>query len=596
MSTRNLDKLFKPQSVAVIGASNRPNAVGTVVMRNLLEGGFQGPIMPVNPRHKAVAGVLAYPSVESLPLTPEMAIICTPPRTVPALIEDLGRKGTHAVICLTAGLGRIVDEATGRKLNDLLEEKARALDIRILGPNCVGALVPGIRLNASFAHLPANPGKIAFVSQSGALCTAVLDWAREHDVGFSHFVSLGDKLDVDFADVIDYLGTDPGTRAILLYIESVRHGRKFVSATRAASRNKPIIVIKSGRVAEGAQAAASHTGALAGRDEVYETVIRRAGMLRVRNIGELFSSVETLARAKPLDGEALAIMTNGGGIGVMAVDDLIQGGGTLAKLSDATVAALDAVLPDNWSRANPVDIIGDAPGERYAAAAGILVKAPEVGALLVMHAPVATASATEAAQAVINAAKKASCNVLTSWVGGEAVRPARKMLTAAGVPTFETPSHAVGAFLHMVTYRRNREMLMETPPSAPEEFTPDTDSARSIVESVLARDNKMMTEPEAKAVLVAYGIPTVETYIAQDATSSRPNTPQKSVIPLSSRSSPRKSPTSRTWAASPSTWKRRTRSSRPPRICWRWWPRKYRVRRSKVSASRRWRNDRGLTS
>jgi acetyltransferase len=277
MSTRNLDKLFKPQSVAVIGASNRPYAVGTVVMRNLLLGGFLGPIMPVNPKRNAVAGVLAYPDVESLPITPEMAIICTPPATIPSLIDDLGRKGTHAVICLTAGLGRVIDQPSGRKVIDLVYEKTRAQDIRILGPNCVGALVPGIKLNASFAHLPANPGKIAFVSQSGALCTAVLDWARLHDVGFSHFLSLGDKIDVDFADVIDYLGTDPGTRAILLYIESVRNGRKFISAARSASRNKPIIVIKSGRAAEGAQAAASHTGALAGLDEVYDTVIRRAG-------------------------------------------------------------------------------------------------------------------------------------------------------------------------------------------------------------------------------------------------------------------------------------------------------------------------------
>ena len=489
-------------------------------MRNLLEGGFLGPIMPVNPGRNAVAGVLAYPNVASLPITPEMAIICTPPATIPSLIEELGRKGTHAVICLTAGLGGVIDEASGRKIIDLVYEKTRALDIRILGPNCVGALVPGIRLNASFAHVPAKPGKIAFVSQSGALCTAVLDWAREHDVGFSHFLPLGDKIDVDFGDVIDYLGTDPGTRAILLYIESIRNGRKFISAARAASRNKPIIVIKSGRAAEGAKAAASHTGALAGMDEVYDTVIRRAGMLRVCNIGELFAAVETLARAKPLTGDALAIMTNGGGIGVMAVDDLIQDGGRLATLSDQTLSALDAVLPVNWSGANPVDIIGDAPGERYAAAADILVNAPGVDALLAMHAPVATASTTDAAQAIIDAAKRAKCNVLTSWVGGEAVAPARRMFTQAGIPTYETPSHAVGAFMHMVNYRRNMEMLMETPPSAPEEFAPDTEKAKAIVEKVLARDNGMMTEPEAKAVLVAYGIPTVETHVAEDPKSA----------------------------------------------------------------------------
>ncbi|MCB1859594.1 MAG: GNAT family N-acetyltransferase, partial [Gammaproteobacteria bacterium] len=352
--------------------------------------------------------------------------------------------------------------------------------------------------------------------QSGAMCTAVLDWARAHDVGFSHFISLGDKLDVDFADVIDYLGTDPGTRAILLYIESVRNGRKFISAARAASRNKPIIVIKSGRGTEGARAAASHTGALAGMDEVYETVIRRAGMLRVYNIGELFSAVETLARARPLTGERLAIMTNGGGIGVMAVDDLIESGGKLANLSETTLSALDGALPGNWSKANPVDIIGDAPGERYLKAAEILARAPEVDALLVMHAPVATASPIEAAQAIIDAAKRAECNVLTSWVGGEAVLPARQILTHAGIPTYETPSHAVGAFIHMVNYRRNREMLMETPPSVLEEFTPDTVTAKAIIERALNRPNGMMTEPEAKAVLAAYGIPTVETRIADD--------------------------------------------------------------------------------
>ncbi|MCP4282841.1 MAG: GNAT family N-acetyltransferase [Gammaproteobacteria bacterium] len=520
MSTRNLEKLFKPESVAVIGASNRPNAVGTVVMRNLLEGGFLGPIMPVNPKRKAIAGVLAYPDVESLPITPEMAIICTPPATIPSLIDALGRKGTHAVICLTAGLGAVVDEASGRKVIDVVKEKTRALDIRILGPNCVGALVPGVKLNASFAHVPAKPGKIAFVSQSGALCTAVLDWARAHDVGFSHYLSLGDKVDVDFADVIDYLGTDPDTRAILLYIESVRDGRKFISAARAASRNKPILVIKSGRAAEGAKAAASHTGALAGMDEVYDTVIQRAGMLRVYNIGELFAAVETLARAKPLKGESLAIMTNGGGVGVMAVDDLIEGKGKLAELSEQTIASLDAVLPANWSKANPVDIIGDAPGERYEAAANILANAPEVDSLLAMHAPVATASPTNAAQAIIDAAEKASCNVLTSWVGARAVEPARQMFTQSGIPTYETPNHAVSAFMHMVNYRRNIEMLMETPPSAPEEFLPDTDAARSIVDKVLTRSSGMMTEPEAKAVLAAYSIPTVETHIAEDPESA----------------------------------------------------------------------------
>lgn len=514
MTTRNLDKMFKPQSVAVIGASNRPNAVGTVVMRNLLKGGFEGPIMPVNPNNKAVAGVLTYPDVEFLPMAPDLAIVCTPPKTVPHIIEALAKRGTRAAVVLTAGLGGITDEESGKKLSDVLEEVARANDIRIMGPNCVGLLSPTIGLNASFAHIPANPGKIAFVSQSGALCTAVLDWAQSHKIGFSHFASLGDSMDVDFGDVIDYLGSDPDTRAIMLYVESIKRGRKFLSAARAAARNKPIIVIKSGRNAEGAAAAASHTGALAGSDDVYATAFSRAGMLRVNNFEELFAAVETLARSKPLKGENLAIMTNGGGIGVMAVDDLIYKGGKLAKLSDETIAKLDKVLPANWSKANPVDIIGDAPGERYAAAAEILAEAPEVDALLVMQAPVATASTTDAAQAVIDAAKKATCNILTSWVGEDAVEPARDMFSDAGIPTYNTPGAAITAFMHMVNYRRNQEMLMETPPSAPEEFTPATDTARLIVENALTKENSMMTEPEAKAVFAAYGIPTVQTHIA----------------------------------------------------------------------------------
>lgn len=322
MSVRNLDKLFRPKSVAVIGASNRPRAVGALVMRNLLEGEFSGPIMPVNPKHKSVAGVLAYPDVDSLPDAPDLAVICTPPGTVPTLINQLGERGTRAVVVLTAGLQRENDDK-GRTLTEAMLEAAKPFGMRILGPNCLGVLVPDAGLNASFAHLPAHPGGIALVSQSGAMCTAVLDWARAHDIGFSHFVSLGDCADVEFGDVIDYLGSVPGTSAILLYIESIHARRNFMSATRAAARNKPVIVIKAGRVAEGAKAAASHTGALAGTDDVFDAAIRRAGMLRVYSIQELFAAVETLARALRIDGERLAILTNGGGIGVMAVDDLM---------------------------------------------------------------------------------------------------------------------------------------------------------------------------------------------------------------------------------------------------------------------------------
>jgi|GEM_PF-5175598 len=331
MSTKNLSSLFRPESVAVIGATNKEGRIGNLVMNNLLEGGFDGPIMPVNPKRQAVVGVLAYPDIDALPVVPDLAIICTPPAPIPGLIATLGKRGTSAAIVLTAGLQR-TETDDGVTVKEAMLAEARKSGLRILGPNCLGLIVPGIRLNASFAHAQAHPGKIAFASQSGAMCTAVLDWAREHEIGFPHFVSLGDCADVDFGDTVDFLATDPGTTAILLYIEAVQDGRKFMSACRAAARNKPVVVIKSGRVAEGAEAAASHTGALAGSDNVYDSAIRRAGMLRVDDIDELFAAVETLARAKRMRGERLAVMTNGGGIGVMAVDRLITEGGTFGRI------------------------------------------------------------------------------------------------------------------------------------------------------------------------------------------------------------------------------------------------------------------------
>ncbi|MEX2450428.1 MAG: bifunctional acetate--CoA ligase family protein/GNAT family N-acetyltransferase [Rhodospirillales bacterium] len=516
MTIRNLDKLFRPQSVAVIGASNRERSVGATVMHNLLNGGFQGPIMPVNPNEKAVAGVLSYTDIADLPHVPDLAVVCTPPLSVPGIIAALGDRGTGAAAILTAGLSRH-ETANGETLIDAALTAARARGLRILGPNCLGLLVPGIGLNASFAHLSARPGKIAFVSQSGALCTSVLDWAEEHDIGFSHFISLGDSADVDFGDVINYLGSDPGTRSILLYIEAIHERRDFMSAARAAARNKPVLVIKSGRVAEGAKAAHSHTGALAGSDDVYDAAIRRAGMLRVDTVEDLFSAVETLARARPLDGERLAILSNGGGIGVLAVDNLVRHGGVLARLSEKTLQDLDAVLPATWPRGNPVDIIGDAPATRYAQALTILTDADEVDAVLVMHAPTAIVSSSDAAQAVIDTVRKKPATVLTSWVGGKAVSAARQLFSRAGLPTYDTPEQAVGAFLHMVNYKRNQQQLMETPPSAPREFTADIAAARRVIDGALRENRLLLSEPESKTVLTAYGIPTVETHIVASA-------------------------------------------------------------------------------
>jgi len=514
MTVRHLHKLFNPGSVAVIGATNRKGAVGQLVMKNLLEGEFAGPVMPVNPGHKSIAGVLAYPDVASLPDAPDLAVICTPPDTVPPLIASLGERGTRAAVVVTA-CPKFEKDASGRTLAEAMIDAAKPFGLRILGPNCIGVLVPGVGLNASFAHLAARPGKIAFLSQSGALCTAVLDWAAAHGIGFSHFVSLGDCADVEFGDVIDYLGSVPGTNAILLYIESIRQRRDFMSAARAAARNKPVLVIKAGRQAEGAKAATSHTGALAGTDAVFDAAIRRAGMLRVYEVEELFEAAETIHRARPITGERLGIVTNGGGIGVMAVDNLIEMGGRLAELSPATVAALDKALPATWSKGNPVDIIGDAPGERYAAALDALIAADGVDAVLVMHAPTATASSTDAAKAVIAAAADTRMPVLTCWVGEQAVAPARRLLNDAGIPTYGTPREAVRAFMHMVNYRRNQATLMETPPTAPIEFTPDAKKARAAVKAALKRrKSATMNEPDAKAVLQAYGIPVVATRVA----------------------------------------------------------------------------------
>jgi acetyltransferase len=516
VSVRNLDRLFRPASLAVVGASTEEGSVGNLVMRNLLAGGFGGPIMPVNPNHKAVAGVLTYADVDALPIAPDLALVCTPPAAVPAVVDSLGRRGARAAIVVTAGLARQRGE-DGRPLDQAMLAAAKPHLLRVLGPNCLGLIVPGIGLNASFAHTGALPGTIAFVSQSGAVCTSVLDWARAHGIGFSHFISLGNAADVDFGDAIDYLGSDPGTRAILLYVEAIGHGRKFMSAARAAARNKPVLVIKAGRAPEGARAAHSHTGALAGADDVYDAAIRRAGMLRVTSFEELFAAVETLARLRPPKGDRLAIVTNGGGLGVMAVDALSTQGGRPAQLAPETIEKLNAVLPPTWSQANPVDIIGDAPAERYREVVRVLAEARETDALLVMHAPTATASSEETAKAVIESVAGCPLNALTSWVGEEAAAPARRLFAEAGVPSYPTPERAVSAFMHMVNHRRNQEMLMETPPSAPTEFTPVATAARLVVQNGLTSGRTLLSEPEAKAVLAAYGIPTVETHITGSA-------------------------------------------------------------------------------
>ena len=507
MTTRNLESLFAPSSVAVIGASDRAHSVGATVMRNLLTGGFQGPVLPVNPKHQAVAGVLCYGSVADLPVTPDLAVICTPPVTVPGLIAELGARGTKGAVVLTAGLGNEASE--DRTLAQAMLDAARPHLLRVLGPNCVGLIVPSQSLNASFAPGGAETGSIAFVSQSGALCTAVLDWASARGIGFSRFVSLGDSLDVDFGDVIDDLASDPATKSILLYIESIRHARKFLSAARAAARNKPVVAIKSGRVSEAAAAAMSHTGALAGADDVFEAAMARAGVLRAYDFEELFSVVETLARCRRVAGNRLAIVTNGGGPGVMAVDALIDGGGHLAKLAPETISALGDVLPPTWSRGNPVDIIGDAPPDRYVKALEAVIADPGSDALLVLNAPTAIANSLDAASAVADKLASTRKPIVTSWLGGRGAERAQQALSDKGLATYTTPESAVRGFLHAARYTELQQLLLETPADIPEAFTPDIAAARNVIDAVRADDRTLLTEPEAKAVLEAFTIPVV---------------------------------------------------------------------------------------
>jgi acetyltransferase len=515
MSIRNLDHLFRPRSVALVGASRTPGSVGAVLARNLFRGGFEGPVMPVNPRHEAIEGVLTYPDVASLPRTPDLAVISTPPDAVPGLVAELGRRGTRAVVVITAGFAESADPR-GRALQRALLEAARPHTLRVVGPNCLGILVPGLHLNASFAQLSPRPGGLAFVAQSGAVVTSVLDWAEPRDIGFSHVVSLGDVADVDFGDMLDYLTNDPDTRAILLYVESVQSARKFLSAGRAAARTKPVIVVKAGRHEAAARAAASHTGALAGSDAVYDAVFRRAGMLRVQTLEELFVAVETLAMTEAPRGNRLAILTNGGGAGVLATDALVAAGGQLAELAPGTRERLDAALPPTWSHGNPVDIVGDAGPERYDAALRALVEDPGVDGVLVLNCPTAVASSLAAARAVVDVAKATRRPaIFTSWLGDATAREPRRCFSEHRIPTYSTPEHAARAFMHMVSYRRNQEILMETPPAVPEEISPDLARAREPVERALAEGRAWLGEAEAKRVLAAYGMPVVETRIAR---------------------------------------------------------------------------------
>ena len=514
MSTYALDAVFRPKSVAVVGASTRERSVGRAVVRNLREAGFEGPVGLVNPKYRQIGGVPAVKRLADLPFKPELVVVSTPAVTVPGVIEEACRVGARAALVITAGLG----QGPGSLL-EKVREIARPHGLRIVGPNCLGVMAPHARLNVSFAGRSPLAGDLALVSQSGAIASGLVEWGAQRSIGFSAVVSLGDALDVDFGDLLDWFAQDPKTRAILLYIESIRDARKFMSAARAAARAKPVVVVKSGRHAQGAQAAATHTGALAGSDAVYDAAFRRAGLLRVLALDELFAAAETLGHLRQAPGGRLAILTNGGGIGVLAVDRLVDLGGTLAALDEATVRRLDAVLPPTWSRSNPVDIIGDADAARYGVALETLLQDRDNDAVLVMHVPTALSSSEEAAAAVASVLERrprpgAGKPVLGVWLGGKP--EALASLDAAGVPTYATESDAVRGFTYLVRHQQAQRALMETPPSLPEDFAVDTAAAQAVVAGALAQGRRWLDPIEVTRLLQAYGIPVNPAVCAAD--------------------------------------------------------------------------------
>jgi acetyltransferase len=511
MTIRNLDAVFHPRSVAVIGASERRGSVGAVVLSNILAGGFAGAVYPVNPKHARLAGLDCVARVSDLPEAPDLAVIASPPATVPSLIGELAAKGCRAAVVITAG----VTAASG--LREAMLEAARPHLFRIFGPNTVGLILPHARLNASFAHKTPAPGGVALISQSGAIVTALIDWAAGEGVGLSAAISLGDMADVDAADCLDMLSGDPNTRVIVMYLESIAHPKKFMSAARAAARVKPVIAIKPGRHAAAAKAAATHTGALSGADRVTEAALKRAGVLRVRALDQLFDAVEVLSRFSPMPRIRAGLVTNGGGAGVLAVDRLMDWQGDLADLTPEAIAALDATLPSNWSRANPVDIIGDAPPERYVDAVRAVARNPQVDAVVVMNCPTALASPIDAAQAVAGLADHGRIEgkpAIACWLGEETARQGRAVLRAAGLATYASPEAAADAIGYLGQWSRAQEALSRVPQASPD-IAPDARATVAAILRAAADDGRtMLSEVEAKTVLSAYGLPTPETVVA----------------------------------------------------------------------------------
>ncbi|MEJ2508608.1 MAG: GNAT family N-acetyltransferase [Gammaproteobacteria bacterium] len=530
MGPHYLDRMITPNAIAVFGASERPDSVGQRVFANILAAGFKGRLYPINHKHGQVQGHTSYPDLAALAKEKgvqaiDLAVIATPAPTVPDIIRQCGEHGVGAAIVLSAGFGEAGTE--GSRLQKALLEQARRFGVRIVGPNCLGLMRPRIGLNATFGHNNALPGKLALISQSGALCTAILDWAESNQVGFSAMISLGDAADVDFGEILDYLALDAETHSILMYVEGIRDARRFMSGLRVAARMKPVIVVKAGRHQAGSRAAMSHTGALVGSDDVFDAALARAGAVRAFTIEQLFAAAQILSSGARAPGKRLTIVTNGGGPGVLATDRAVELGLSLSELTPETHERLDEVLPAHWSRANPVDILGDAPPERYGAAVAACLEDPNVDGIVVMLTPQAMTRPLEAAQAVLAAAhpkgkqtRRARKPVLACWLGQRQVESAWHAFSEGGLPYFHTPEAAVEAFSYLAHYQHNQQLLMQVPGPLSRRSEPDTEGARLIIEGALGEHRKVLSAMEAKAVLAAFGVPvtpTVESHSAGEA-------------------------------------------------------------------------------
>ncbi len=515
MTIRNLDALLNPSSAAWIGAAGPLSAMGEVAAKNLISSGFGGPLYIVHPSLDVLEGLKCHASVGHLPGAPDLAVICAPLECVPPMIAELGERGARAAIVLSTGRGGAPAAGDGELGNALLEA-ARPFLLRILGPGCLGIMTPSLHLNASAAHINALPGQLALVTQSEAIGSAVLDRACSANVGFSHVVSLGEMLDVDLGDMLDYLANDPQTRAIIVYLERVTHARKFMSAARAAARMKPVIALKGNRRREDLLDARSDAAALACSDDIHGAAFRRAGMLRVYDLLELFDAVETLGLAAPTLGDRLTIVANGRGAGLLAADAVLDEEGVLADLSHETVSRLSSCLSATRPVGNPIDLPEDASPEQYSGALTILLE-DRPGPLLFLHSPSAAVPAADIARALIGVLrptpqKSRSYPVLTCWLGGKAVAEARALCVENSIPAYDTPASAVRGYMQLIRYQRNQGLLMQTPPSIPSDFTTDTEKVHEIINRALAEDRRWLTEVEAKTILAAYAIPVVPTY------------------------------------------------------------------------------------